>query len=97
MTTLSLIKEAIVALKDRTGSSVPAINKWIETEKKVGGSQQKFLWFLQSETFGGTRVFRKMVTNGSDVDGDNFPRNCRPTLIDGLFSRSPPNNTVVQR
>jgi linker histone H1 and H5 family len=38
MTTLALIKEAIVALKDRTGSSVPAINKWIETEKKVCGS-----------------------------------------------------------
>lgn len=35
MTTFELVKEAILALKDRTGSSVPAINKWIETEKKV--------------------------------------------------------------
>jgi linker histone H1 and H5 family len=35
MATLTLIKEAIAALKDRTGSSIPAINKWIESEKKV--------------------------------------------------------------
>jgi linker histone H1 and H5 family len=35
MATISLIKEAIAALKDRTGSSVPAISKWIEGEKKV--------------------------------------------------------------
>jgi len=35
MATIALIKEAILALKDRTGSSVPAITKWIETEKKA--------------------------------------------------------------
>jgi hypothetical protein len=35
MATIEIIKEAIVALKDRTGSSVPAITKWLETEKKV--------------------------------------------------------------
>jgi hypothetical protein len=35
MSTIEIVKEAIVALKDRTGSSVPAMNKWIETEKKV--------------------------------------------------------------
>jgi linker histone H1 and H5 family len=35
MATLILIKEAIVALKERTGSSLPAINKYLETEKKV--------------------------------------------------------------
>ena len=35
MSTLALIKEAIIALKDRTGSSTIAINKWLETEKKV--------------------------------------------------------------
>ena len=35
MTTLALIKEAILALKDRTGSSTIAINKWLESEKKV--------------------------------------------------------------
>jgi linker histone H1 and H5 family len=38
MATLALVKEAIVALKDRTGSSTIAINKWIETEKKVSES-----------------------------------------------------------
>lgn len=35
MTTIVLIKEAILAMKDRTGSSIPAINKWIEAEKNV--------------------------------------------------------------
>ena len=35
MSTLKIVKEAIAALKDRTGSSLIAINKWIETEKKV--------------------------------------------------------------
>jgi hypothetical protein len=35
MTTLVLIKEAILSLKDRTGSSIPAITKWIASEKKV--------------------------------------------------------------
>jgi hypothetical protein len=35
MATIELIKEALLALKDRTGSSVHAINKWIESEKKV--------------------------------------------------------------
>jgi hypothetical protein len=35
MTTIALIKDAIMALKERTGSSVIAINKYLETEKKV--------------------------------------------------------------
>jgi hypothetical protein len=35
MATILLIQEAIVSLKDRTGSSVIAINKYLETEKKV--------------------------------------------------------------
>lgn len=35
MSTLKIVKEAIGALKDRTGSSLIAINKWIESEKKV--------------------------------------------------------------
>jgi hypothetical protein len=35
MATILLIKDSILALKDRTGSSVPAITKWIATEKKV--------------------------------------------------------------
>ena len=40
MATIALISEAILALKDRTGSSVIAINKWIESEKKVSASIQ---------------------------------------------------------
>lgn len=51
MATLELIKEAVLALKDRTGSSIPAIKKWIETEKKVsrigwdprGGGEREWL------------------------------------------------------
>jgi hypothetical protein len=35
MSTLLLIKEAILALKDRSGSSSIAINKYLESEKKV--------------------------------------------------------------
>ncbi len=35
MATIKLVVEAILALKDRTGSSVIAINKWIESEKDV--------------------------------------------------------------
>lgn len=35
MATIELIKEAITALKDRTGSSIVAITKFIESEKKV--------------------------------------------------------------
>jgi hypothetical protein len=35
MATIQLIKEAVMAIKDRSGSSVIAINKWIESEKKV--------------------------------------------------------------
>lgn len=35
MSTIEIIKEAVIALKDRTGSSIPAINKWLESEKKV--------------------------------------------------------------
>ena len=42
MATIALIKEAILALKDRTGSSIPAINKWIETEKKVSSKSRSF-------------------------------------------------------
>lgn len=40
MATIKIIKEAIGALKERTGSSVIAINKWIEAEKKVGYCKQ---------------------------------------------------------
>ena len=35
MATIALVKESILALKERTGSSVIAINKWLESEKEV--------------------------------------------------------------
>jgi hypothetical protein len=41
MATLELVKEALLALKDRTGSSVQAINKWVEAEKKVRWASDK--------------------------------------------------------
>ena len=55
MATIALIKEAILALKDRTGSSVPAIKKWIETEKKVSPESRsignKQLLFVLENSF----------------------------------------------
>ena len=42
MTTIIQVKEAIAALKDRTGSSVVAISKWLESEKKV--SSLAWVW-----------------------------------------------------
>jgi hypothetical protein len=45
MATLQLIKEAIGALKERTGSSVVAINKYLETEKKVRSKTKCFRLF----------------------------------------------------
>jgi hypothetical protein len=35
MATLMMVKKAILEMKDRTGSSLQAINKWIETNEKV--------------------------------------------------------------
>ena len=35
MSTIAIVKKAILDMKDRTGSSLPAINKWIETNEKV--------------------------------------------------------------
>lgn len=35
MATLALVQKALLDLKDRTGSSLIAINKWIETNEKV--------------------------------------------------------------
>jgi hypothetical protein len=40
MATIVLIKEAVLAQKERTGSSVISINKWIESEKKVSPINQ---------------------------------------------------------
>jgi linker histone H1 and H5 family len=42
MSTLPLIKEAILALKERTGSSISAINKYLLTEKRVRHLLRKF-------------------------------------------------------
>jgi linker histone H1 and H5 family len=58
MATIKIIKEAIAGLKDRTGSSVPAITKWIETEKKVGREISKklcnqILFFSEASFFHG--------------------------------------------
>lgn len=49
MTSIGLIKEAILDLKDRTGSSTIAINKWIEENKKVRS-------ILAVECFGSVRL-----------------------------------------
>ena len=35
MTTLAIVKKALLDMKERTGSSLIAINKWIETNEKV--------------------------------------------------------------
>ena len=35
MTTLVIIKAAILDMKDRTGSSLQALNKWIAANEKV--------------------------------------------------------------
>ena len=35
MATLALVQKAVLDLKDRTGSSLIAINRWIETNEKV--------------------------------------------------------------
>lgn len=35
MATLMMVKKAILEMKDRTGSSLQAINKWVATNEKV--------------------------------------------------------------
>lgn len=40
MATIALIKDALLALKDRTGSSLPAIKKWIEASKSVSENRR---------------------------------------------------------
>ena len=47
MATILLVKECLLALKDRTGSSVPAINKWLESEKKVSVKNIGYLTLRQ--------------------------------------------------
>jgi hypothetical protein len=43
MATSKLIEECLLALKERTGSSVIAINKWLLSEKKVSTGIRDFL------------------------------------------------------
>jgi hypothetical protein len=50
MTTLNLVVECLTALKDRTGSSVPAISKWIEAEKKVSRIERENGSFSRGES-----------------------------------------------
>lgn len=42
MATLIIIKKAILDMKDRTGSSLPALKKWIETNEKVRQRNKSF-------------------------------------------------------
>ena len=62
MATIEIVKEAITALKDHTGSSVPAINKWIESEKNVSDNTV----FLGRFVFGPRKILYRFF----------FPRFC---------------------
>ena len=57
MSTIEIIKEAVIALKDRTGSSIPAINKWLESEKKVRTIRHVLSTFSIGESFKNTLFF----------------------------------------
>ena len=57
MTTLALIKEAILALKERTGSSTSAINKYLLGEKQVRRFLQKLYRFFPSVELAAQRSF----------------------------------------
>ena len=57
MSTIEIIKEAVIALKDRTGSSIPAINKWLESEKKVRNIRHVLSTFSMGESFKNTLFF----------------------------------------
>ena len=48
MATLLLVKKSILDMKDRTGSSLIAINKWIEANEKVCGRANVIAWFCFS-------------------------------------------------
>lgn len=63
MATIEIIKEALSALKDRTGSSVPAMNKWIESEKNVSSIRHVFVQFLRLWIFSGTTKTHIILPN----------------------------------
>ena len=50
MPTITVIKEATEALLERNGSSLPALNKWIESEKHVSciyNLENKIMFFFK--------------------------------------------------
>lgn len=60
MATIALVKDAITALKDRTGSSSVAISKYIETEKKVRRKLSSLEALHGEPSVVGTVVFAKI-------------------------------------
>jgi hypothetical protein len=61
MTTIAIVKECLLALGDRTGSSLYAMNKWIDSEKQVGSIRVSF-WEELKEF---VSCFRKTGTSES--------------------------------
>lgn len=73
MSTLALIKEAILALKERTGSSTSAINKYLLGEKQVRRLLQKLFQFLPSAELAAKWSFFAVTTrNRQNYDIHNF-------------------------
>lgn len=46
MSTIAIVKKAILDLKDRSGSSLVAINKWIDANEKVRERTRALTGFL---------------------------------------------------
>ena len=86
MTTIKVITEAILALKDRTGSSVQAINKWIETEKKVRPFVRKLCLFVAESHLGDACFFLQMPRIPRATDGDNLGKTGRIPVMDSFIS-----------
>ena len=85
MTTLALIKEAILALKERTGSSTSAINKFLLGEKQVRRRWPKLYCFVPSTELAATGVFFAVTTpNRQNYDIHNFV-DTRPLLLLSIF------------
>ena len=77
MTSLALIKEAILALKERTGSSTSAINKYLLGEKQVRRPLDKLNRFLPSAELAAKRSFFAVTTpNRQNYDIHNFAITC---------------------
>ena len=73
MTTLALIKEAILALKERTGSSTSAINKYLLGEKQVRRFLQKLYRFFHRSNSLPKGVFSAVTSpNRQNYDVHNF-------------------------